>query len=764
MKYYHLSVFKLRILVLIALSASVPAIASDISSLVEERNLLNSTTWKQEIDAQDHEEAFIRLWDNLRASSDALDVFRNFEFGSIKLGELEDWKSLEHAIFATELKAASKRFSREEWIEWMETMSRNGFSLTQSEWHHKRFDRLPNGQSRSVVSATLHVENEKSNTRYILDGKLSVEWRPQRNAGGYYSPETIEVIEMEILYRSGPPLFRRLGVIDIAPKRRGPVLMYDLNQDGGSEIILPAANQIAWHDAQRGPQLKPFATARIQSVRTAVAGDFNGDGYPDLMVDGTIAVKPSGPAKVGLYLFRGLSGGSLDPAPQEVTVDPALSIKSDTTLTAGDIDRDGDLDLWLGHYKEPYVGGSMPTPFYDANDGHPSFLLVNEGDGLHFTEEAAARGLKEKLHRRVFSSSFVDYDNDLDLDLLVVSDFSGVDLYRNRGDGYFDDVTSNAIEYRSSFGMGHSFGDFNRDGFMDMYVIGMSSTTASRLHQMDAKPTGFQDLTNMRIPMTYGNRLYYSQGDGSFSQPKENDEIARTGWSWGVVTVDFDNDGDLDFYVANGHDSNTTSRDYCTSYWTDDIYRGSSKENPLFDQYFSDKLGIKEEQGISWNGFEHNFLSFPMSDGRIRNIGFLAGMALEQDSRMVAVDDLNGDGRLDLLVDFNKPDWNEAIEGNSLGVYINQIPNTGNWIGIKMREGPGQRDPTGARVTVVAGGRVESNAFVNGDSYETQRANARTFGLGEIETVDFVEITWMDGTVRRLENPATNRYHWIDSK
>ena len=161
----------------------------------------------------------------------------------------------------------------------------------------------------------------------------------------------------------------------------------------------------------------------------------------------------------------------------------------------------------------------MPTPYYDALDGYPAYLLLNNGDGTSFTEKTEASGISKKRNRRTFSSSLYDYDGDLDLDLLVVSDFAGVDLYQNDGDGQFSDVTDEVFYNRHLFGMAHSIEDFNHDGILDLYAIGMSSTTARRLDRMNAGRSEFPGHNEMRSAMGYGNRLYLGTSNGGFEEP-----------------------------------------------------------------------------------------------------------------------------------------------------------------------------------------------------------------------------------------------------
>ena len=108
--------------------------------------------------------------------------------------------------------------------------------------------------------------------------------------------------------------------------------------------------------------------------------------------------------------------------------------------------------------------------------------------------------------------------------------------------------------------MSHTFGDYDGDGRVDLYMVGMSSTTARRLDALGLARKGFDEYTSMRAPMSYGNRLYVSRGD-RLEQPAFAATAARTGWSWGCTSADFDLDGDTDLYISNGHWRGTRAKD-----------------------------------------------------------------------------------------------------------------------------------------------------------------------------------------------------------
>ena len=274
------------------------------------------------------------------------------------------------------------------------------------------------------------------------------------------------------------------------------------------------------------------------------------------------------------------------------------------------------------------------------NDGFPSVLLLNDGTG-RFVEATVDAGLGGKRFRRTYSASFVDWDKDGDLDLMVVSDFAGIDLYLNDGTGKFTDITSHLGKERYSFGMSHSLADFNGDGFLDIYMVGMGSTTARRLASLGLGKKGFEHL-DAAPDMGYGNRLLLGNAKGRFKQASYNDQLARTGWSWGCTPWDFDNDGDRDLYVANGMLSARSAQDYCTTFWRHDIRDGGSTETLLMQEVYNRCMkGLGKE--VSWNGYEHNALLLNEGEGMYLNVGYLLGVGFEFDSRSVVATELIAD-------------------------------------------------------------------------------------------------------------------------
>src|SRR5207302_1871262 len=233
------------------------------------------------------------------------------------------------------------------------------------------------------------------------------------------------------------------------------------------------------------------------------------------------------------------------------------------------------------------------------------------------------------------------------LDLVVVSDFCGTDLYRNDGRGHFTDVTTQWLDEPHAAGMAHAVADFDQDGLLDLLVIGMHSPTVDRLAHLGLVRPGFANAAAMGIRLMHGNRLYLGQRGGGFRQGALGESIARSGWSWGCSTFDFDNDGFPDVYVANGHESKRLVRDYEPEFWLHDIYVGHSQKDEAARVYFQNKIDLTRGRGQSYGGYEKNRLYLNRGGTSFLEIGYLMGLGLEQDCRNVMTDDLDGDGRMD---------------------------------------------------------------------------------------------------------------------
>ena len=726
------------------------------SMLRERRAARDETIWKDEVAAQEFEATFVRLWDDLRNSEDAIEVLSAFSFSKLTLGVGRTPESLDLGITHWSNAADARDLEPGDWHELLSGFQQNGWELAQSEWHHTRFVPSEGGPTESEFEVVLHAQNSVKQRRAIVQGTIRVVWKGEQDSLGHWLVGDIDTSALEIWERNGPPAFAESQ--ELAPKQefdltapgadlRGSVVVYDLDGDGLDEIIVAYANKVFWNKGGWKFEERPLlAQPPLSGLVTTVLADFTGDGVVDLL-----GVSLGG----WPVLYAGGPGGEFSGAGKTIKQVRERLIQP-TAIAVGDIDADGDLDVWLADYKKPYYEGKeMPEPYFDANDGFASHLLVNLGGG-EFSNETDSAGLGLKRYRRTYSNSFIDLDDDGDLDLVVVSDFSGADVYLNDGAGHFTDVTDSMLDERTSFGMAGLFSDFNLDALLDFYMVGMSSTTSRRLDRLGLGRSEFSEHQKMRTKMGFGNRIYLGTADHTLREADLGSAAARTGWSWGTAVLDFDLDGDPDIYVANGHLSRTTAEDYCSEFWTHDIYPEETAQGANVGMFLADA----RKTGVSWNGFEHNRLLMNIDGHRFIDTAFLMGVAIEEDSRMVISSDFDADGRPDLLVSTREFETSSTSRKRNSRIWLkrNTISHDRHWIGIRLA---GPQSPIGARIAVVSGDHKQLHYVVTGDGYLSQQPPARVFGLGERNTVDYVLVTYPGGKEVRIETPTIDRYHVI---
>jgi hypothetical protein len=730
-------------------NAVVQQVLDQVLRLEAQENEVDQTIWAKDLVADQCGQVFEALWDSLNAATNKWAVLAGFPPGEILPPQFGPPQALAHGIQVWQPLGAATAWpahtSRDRLTDWQQA----GWELVQTEFRHISFETEAGGRpQRSVFAFRAHLRHATRPERASLEGDLAVDWAPEPGEDNLPRVRRIDASQLVLKTSSTQPPFTLALQQELQPPPGShfidPLIVYDLDGDGPPEIILAARNIVFRRRSDGRFESSPFASQPPGLIFTGLIADFDGDGMADFLC-----------ARFeGLVLLRGAPGGRFE-QPGRLVWAAQPRLKYAQALTCGDIDRDGDLDVWLGQYKGPYDRGQMPTPYYDANDGHPAYLLLNDGQG-DFVDGTDAAGLAKKRWRRSYSGSFVDLDEDGDLDLLVVSDFAGVDLYANDRQGRFNDMTARWLPQPHAFGMAHAVADFNADGRLDLLVVGMTCPTARRLDHLRLGRPGYQAAEAMRARMTAGNLLALGQAGGGFQQTPINATIARSGWSWGCSAFDLDNDGFLDVAIANGHESKQSVRDYESEFWRHDLYVGRSQDDVAVGTYFGVKFARTRGHGHSYGGYEKNRLYLNQQGAGFVEAGHLFGVALEEDSRNVVADDLDGDGRVDLLVTTFEV-WPRVRQ--TLRVFQNTLPDPGNWIGLRLREQGHGASPVGARATLKAAGRTTTRQIITGDSHRSQHPNTLRFGLGHSTRVDALEIRWANGKTLRLVEPAINRYH-----
>ena len=467
-------------------------------------------------------------------------------------------------------------------------------------------------------------------------------------------------------------------------------------------------------------------------VKAIVRADLDGDGTTEVVVADASGVQ-----------VRGRDGW------RQAWVAPA-KLRHPQSITAGDIDGDGDLDLWVTQYRLPFVNGQFPTPYYDANDGFPSYLLRN--DGTQWLDITEVSGLAPKRYRRTYSASWLDLDGDGDLDLVNVSDFAGLDFYRNDGRGHFTDMTSGLGLTRHAFGMAHVVWDANHDALPDLLMVGMDSPVASQLDALGLGRSEFPGHTVHRGAMTYGNRLFVGSRSRGMELSPLSEDLRRAGWAWGAAVLDWNNDGRDDIHLVNGHETFESRSEFERQFWQHDIYVGGSTPDPAAQLYFMQANERRRAARQSYGGWQANRLfTQTVRDSFVEN-AWILGVAVTEDCRNVVAGDFDEDGRMDLALTTYEQ-W--PVTRQRLLIFRNRSVNDGHWIGYRLNA-----PAPGSHLEVTTREGIRRHWWVNGDGYRSQSDTEAHFGLGQ--GAEVLKAEWVRLGGARQELPRTlDRWHRI---
>jgi hypothetical protein len=540
----------------------------------------------------------------------------------------------------------------------------------------------------------------------------------------------------------------RFGMIRYGP---GGIAAADYDNDGFYDLFIPdgVSSRLLRNrrDGTFEDVTEQAGLGGLDGVSAAVFADYDNDGWKDLFVSRTF--RPN-------QLFHNNGDGTFT----DVTARSGLGEDCCTTVASwGDYDNDGWLDLYVGRYLDPRE--RIPTTFY-ARNGEPNRLYHNNGDGT-FTDVTDRAGVGDT--GLCLGSAWGDYDNDGHPDLFVVNDFGRSTLYHNNGDGTFEDVTVAAGALAYGAGMSASFADYDNDGLLDLYTADIRSEhawfaapptvgrylanswkqgvwrTDMPLYWQIFRQSGFHFVDVFR-EMAAGNHLLRNRGDGTFEDVSAEAGANPPGWFWGSVFADFDNDGWLDLYSANGWVYGRRGTEIELEFLNNVVGRQRDyKTGVFFDpRHFGER---------SWHGWERNRHLRNEGDGTFREIGRGAGTDLLTNSRGVAAADFWNRGALDLAV---------AANGGRHALLRNEVGVRRHWLQLELTGVQTNRDAVGARVEVAAGGVRQLREVSAGDGYAQQSMLRLHFGLGEAAAADEVTVRWpVSGKVERFANVAGDR-------
>jgi hypothetical protein len=322
----------------------------------------------------------------------------------------------------------------------------------------------------------------------------------------------------------------------------------DLDQDGFIDLVVTSISGIAVYlNRADGTFLEVGEQLGLPQISRATAPlllDYDNDGDLDVFL-----------AAVGnqsLFQNRLQPDGKL--RFEDYSIEAGISRPANGYgATVGDINNDGLPDVYVACYNR--FGTVMPNSWHQATNGTPNLLFVNQGQGV-FRELAQKWGVRDT--RWSYAAQFADFNADGRQDLYVANDFGENGLYLNQGDRFLDRAAENGALDPGN-GMGISSGDFNNDGNLDLFVTNMSSTAGNRI--LNRLYPGSRADDNTLRKLAAGSSLFQGDSTGRFQDVTASLGPFSTGWAWGGIYTDFDNDGWQDLYCASGFLSGKTMKD-----------------------------------------------------------------------------------------------------------------------------------------------------------------------------------------------------------
>ena len=484
----------------------------------------------------------------------------------------------------------------------------------------------------------------------------------------------------------------------------------------------------------------------LENTACALFVDVDNDGRQDAII-----VRADGP-----LLFLNEGGGKFRRSPDAFRfANPPQG--AFTGAAVADYDRDGWLDVYFCLYS--YYRGTgqyrYPTPYYDASNGPPNFLMRNNRDGT-FRDVTRESGLDQNNTRFSFCCGWGDDNGDQWPDLYVVNDFGRKNLYRNNRDGTFTDIARKAGVEDVGAGMSVCWLDYDDDGRDDLYVANMWTAAGIRISEQEI----FQKNASEEIRALYrkhamGNSLLHNRGGGQFEDTGARAATAMGRWSWSSDAWDFDHDGFPDLYIANGMISGTTREDLNSFFWRHVVANSPTGPKPKHD-YEQGWNAINEliRSDGTWSGFERNVFYWNNRDGTFSDVSAAVGLDFIEDSRTFALADFDLDGRVEVLLkNRNSP---------QLRLLKNVMAELGAAVAFRLRGKTSNRDAIGAAVTVETESRHQTRLLQAGSGFLAQHSKELFFGLGEAKGPVSATIRWPSGLEQHLRDLPLNHRVWVE--
>jgi hypothetical protein len=505
----------------------------------------------------------------------------------------------------------------------------------------------------------------------------------------------------------------------IVESMSGGVILIDYDRDGWPDIYFTNAPSVAmaikgeksmgvlYHNNHDGTFTDVTAKSGLNSACFAMGGavgDINNDGWPDLYLT----------CLGGNVLYRNNGDGTFT----DVTAKAGVADGRWSTGAAfGDYDGDGLVDLMVVNYVDFHLNdlpgfGSASFCKYKGIDvqcgprglrGAGDSLFHNNGDGT-FTDVSKAAGVSDPEGYYGMGVEWADFNNSGHPDLYITNDSTPKFLYRNMGNGKFEDIglqsgTAVSEDGSEQASMGIALGDYNHTGRPSIFV------------------TNFTDENVL---------LYRNDGDYNFKEDSFSSGVALPSLpyvKWGAAFVDLDNDGWQDLILVDGH----------VYPQVDSLPSGAGYHQPKV-------MELNQKNGSFCDASDQ--AGKPLLEKRV--------------SRGLAVGDLFNDGNMDVVI--------EDLDGAPMLLRNRGVPGR-HWVSFELDGTKSNRLALNARIKLIAGGITQTDEVHSGGSYLSQSDLRIHFGLAAATKIDKVEIHWPSGATESLTNLAVDRdYNVLEGK
>ncbi|MFD2724905.1 VCBS repeat-containing protein [Hyunsoonleella rubra] len=401
-----------------------------------------------------------------------------------------------------------------------------------------------------------------------------------------------------------------------------------------------------------------------------------------------------------------------------------------------DSDKDGDLDMYLlNHSLEPklqiLLDPQLQTRF--TKDDLDRLFRNDNGKYVDVSKEA---GIQKKAWG--LSASVGDFNNDGWPDIYVANDFLEPDfLFINNQDGTFADDILKRFKHISNNSMGSDFADINNDLLPDLVVLDMLAADRKRgKENMATMSTAkFNRMVKRGWHHQYmSNMLQLNDGNGTFSEIGQFSGIAKTDWSWAALLADFDNDGFNDLFVSNGIAKDIANQDF-----RHEMRKNLSRHD--------EKKNLELALQLIPSAKLSNYLFLNNGDYTFKDVSQDFGFHAKINSNGAAYADFDNDGDLDLVLN-NQSDKASIYRNNSQANYIEL-----SFVGPKKN-----KKAIGTKVFLYADSLQQTKTVYPVRGYQSSVTYDLTFGLGENEKVDSLKVVWPDGRVQVMENLKSNQH------